>query len=448
MFDAHSVKESGEKAILVLWIILWIPIFARVFGLRIFQAMMPLRKEIGILMGTLAFVHSARYIVSSPDYILEWSFWIQDGFLSYLAFGFFALILTIPLTLTSNIWMMKNMGKYWKYLHRSVYVIIIFTVVHVILLKLYREFDYGLLAFLIAYFVFKILEWKGITFAWKKEIKTYPKWQKWLCVPCGFIYDPTLGDEDSGIIAGTEFVDIPDNWSCPLCGVKKWDFVPCIEWETISVWYDAKIVEKTFLNPTTLELVIETLEHLQSKAGQFVTFLWQDVEWEFSRSYSIVEQVGNRLTFTIKLSDMGRGAHLLRDITVGTSIRIRGIFGHFLLQESTYRKVFIATGTGLAPVYHMIRSLGPDIQKSLYFTVATKDELFYVDKLKTISNLDLHIHVSREEVEWYAHGRVDVDTIEAAPETEWYLCGNPKMVFEAKEKLTKKWYEKVYTEEF
>ena len=31
MFDEHSVKESGEKAITVLWIILWIPIFARVF---------------------------------------------------------------------------------------------------------------------------------------------------------------------------------------------------------------------------------------------------------------------------------------------------------------------------------------------------------------------------------------------------------------------------------
>jgi ferredoxin-NADP reductase/rubredoxin/DMSO/TMAO reductase YedYZ heme-binding membrane subunit len=453
MFDSHSVKESGEKAITVLWIILWIPIFARVFGLRIAQALMPLRKELGILMGTLAFVHSSRFFLSNIDYTFTRAFWIQDGFLSFLAFWVFALIFTIPLTLTSNTWSMKVMGKYWKYLHRTVYGIILFVIVHVVLLNLYKWVEIIPVIILILYFFFKILEWKGISFLSKSVKVIYPMWQKWFCVPCGFIYDPTLGDEDSGIKPGTEFTDIPENWSCPLCGVKKSDFIPYEAWED-QKYYEVTIIEKNELNPTTLELTIETKAPLQSKPGQYVSFLWND-KWVFIRSYSIVSHIGNRITFTIKLKDGGRGATLIRNIWVGENILIRWIFGHFLLQDTVSPKIFLATGTWLAPIYNMITSIlasnghNTNIPKiSLYFTVGTEAELFYVEKLRALENIDLHIHTTKESVEWYEYWRVDVDSIVATPETEWYLCGNPHMVTEAREKLTKRWFQNIYSEEF
>ncbi len=50
--------------------------------------------------------------------------------------------------------------------------------------------------------------------------------QKYLCAVCGYIYDPTEGDPDSGIAPGTAFEDIPDDWVCPVCGVGKEDFEP------------------------------------------------------------------------------------------------------------------------------------------------------------------------------------------------------------------------------
>ena len=34
------------------------------------------------------------------------------------------------------------------------------------------------------------------------------------------------GDPESGIEPGTAFEDIPDDWTCPLCGVGKEDFEP------------------------------------------------------------------------------------------------------------------------------------------------------------------------------------------------------------------------------
>ena len=49
--------------------------------------------------------------------------------------------------------------------------------------------------------------------------------RKYICTACDYIYDPKIGDEESGIAAGTVFEDIPDDWSCPDCGASKEDFV-------------------------------------------------------------------------------------------------------------------------------------------------------------------------------------------------------------------------------
>lgn len=48
---------------------------------------------------------------------------------------------------------------------------------------------------------------------------------KWECTNCGYIYDPALGDPDSGILAGTAFEDIPEDWICPDCGMSKEMFI-------------------------------------------------------------------------------------------------------------------------------------------------------------------------------------------------------------------------------
>jgi len=44
---------------------------------------------------------------------------------------------------------------------------------------------------------------------------------KYECIACGYIYDPAVGDPDSGIPPGTPFDKLPEGWVCPLCGVGK-----------------------------------------------------------------------------------------------------------------------------------------------------------------------------------------------------------------------------------
>jgi len=48
--------------------------------------------------------------------------------------------------------------------------------------------------------------------------------QKYICTICDYIYDPAIGDPNSGILPGTEFEDIPEDWECPDYGVTKESF--------------------------------------------------------------------------------------------------------------------------------------------------------------------------------------------------------------------------------
>ena len=47
---------------------------------------------------------------------------------------------------------------------------------------------------------------------------------QWECIVCGLIYDEKEGWPDDGIAPGTKWADVPDDWTCPDCGVGKDDF--------------------------------------------------------------------------------------------------------------------------------------------------------------------------------------------------------------------------------
>ena len=47
---------------------------------------------------------------------------------------------------------------------------------------------------------------------------------KFICNGCGYEYEEDIGDPDNGIAPGTKWQDVPDDFTCPLCGVGKEDF--------------------------------------------------------------------------------------------------------------------------------------------------------------------------------------------------------------------------------
>ncbi|SEO99172.1 Rubredoxin [Paenibacillus sophorae] len=50
--------------------------------------------------------------------------------------------------------------------------------------------------------------------------------KKYICEPCGYVYDPAIGDPDEDVAPGTAFEDLPDDWVCPVCGEDKDHFAP------------------------------------------------------------------------------------------------------------------------------------------------------------------------------------------------------------------------------
>lgn len=42
--------------------------------------------------------------------------------------------------------------------------------------------------------------------------------KRYVCIECGYIYDPAIGDSSQDIVPGTAFEVLPEYWLCPICG--------------------------------------------------------------------------------------------------------------------------------------------------------------------------------------------------------------------------------------
>ena len=358
-----------------------------------------------------------------------------------VATGVVAIIIMALLAITSNNISIKLMKGNWKKLQSFVYPLFLIAAFHIAFASRFDSFymvTIGALIFLraLAYIAEKPTVVSG---------KTSAKVTRYRCVPCGWIYDEKYGDPDGGIAPGTRFEDIPDDWVCPVCGVGKGDFVPyedAYEEENVP----ATVVTATLLNPTTLELVLETERKFAVIPGQYGRVALKDRDGIFYRSYSVVASTDKKLVFCIKLSP-GRGGNVLRKIQAGDKLAIENIYGSFVLHTSISPKVFIATGTGLAPIVNMMRQL-PDEDKILLFGVQDAASLFYAELLKKIPRLTTHTFLSREELPGFQYGRIDVSKFTFPKESEFYMCGNPEMIEKTTMDLKAKGFTKIYYEQF
>jgi rubredoxin len=49
---------------------------------------------------------------------------------------------------------------------------------------------------------------------------------RYICVNCGYVYDPETGDPASHIPPHTQFKDLPPDWVCPACYASQDKFDP------------------------------------------------------------------------------------------------------------------------------------------------------------------------------------------------------------------------------
>lgn len=92
-----------------------------------------IRRQLGLWMFFYACLHIITYVWLDFSFLFDEM--INDVFEHpRILVGFAAFVLTIPLAVTSNSYMMKKLKAKWKTLHKLVYLIAVLAVLHFLLL--------------------------------------------------------------------------------------------------------------------------------------------------------------------------------------------------------------------------------------------------------------------------------------------------------------------------
>lgn len=159
-------KDFGEMAEILLLCILFLSPASKIFRTRLLLQMMSLRRELGIFMAYLVTVHVTGFFIDPQWLTLLAESYLKGGVFAIgpgLLFGIVAYFLTLPLLLTSNAFAQRSLGKYWKLLHRSVYAVFVFVIMHKLLISgSIGSGDFVQAVVLIfGYIMAKILAWKN-----------------------------------------------------------------------------------------------------------------------------------------------------------------------------------------------------------------------------------------------------------------------------------------------
>jgi ferredoxin-NADP reductase len=130
--------------------------------------------------------------------------------------------------------------------------------------------------------------------------------------------------------------------------------------------YTARLTRRLLLSEPAacfhLEFTIEELEKFDFLPGQFVSAVAMDPGGkQHTRAYSIASAPrANQFDVCVNRVEGGFFSNLLCDLEVGQSIQVHGPHGLFLLRSPLTDSIFIATGTGIAPMRGFVEHLFPD----------------------------------------------------------------------------------------
>ncbi|WP_236588731.1 sulfite oxidase heme-binding subunit YedZ [Amphritea japonica] len=120
------VKELGFWAITLLWLTLAVTPVRKLLGWR---WLMSFRR----MLGLYTFFYAVLHLLAFATFLIGWRWDILLTELTkrpYIVVGALALLLLIPLTLTSTKAMQRRLGKHWKKLHSLIYPISLLVMLH------------------------------------------------------------------------------------------------------------------------------------------------------------------------------------------------------------------------------------------------------------------------------------------------------------------------------
>lgn len=209
-----------------------------------------------------------------------------------------------------------------------------------------------------------------------------------------------------------------------------------------------KIDQQSFLADDILILTLRlppttTFHYLP---GQYIDLIAGDIR----RSYSIANASvsGKNIELHVRLLSDGAFSHILKQSTLNQLLRLEGPKGTFFVRDATNPIVFLAGGTGFAPVKAMVEGLLAHQSTRpiyIYWGMPCASSL-YTDIAKSWANEYPHVHyvpvISSEDAQWtgrrgWVHQAV-IDDFLDLNQYHVYACGSPAMIHAANHAFVKK----------
>lgn len=254
---------------------------------------------------------------------------------------------------------------------------------------------------------------------------------------------------DSGYILSAE--DLQAGYILACQSVPKTDVAISVNLSSAAVrQITGKITSQKKLTQNLCEVQILLDEPMRFKPGQHARLSINDNS-EISRPYSFAncpEGEMRNARFFVKAVENGQLSNRLysKDLE-NAAITLEGPLGDFLLQENYKPALFIATGSGLAPILSILESMKSKEEYKnsvLLFGAKTQADLYVLDEIKTLAEAwpkDFKfvptLSQEPEGSSWTGvRGRVTEQIHKyILPESEAYLCGSPEMVDDCEKQL-------------
>ena len=222
------------------------------------------------------------------------------------------------------------------------------------------------------------------------------------------------------------------------------------ETEVVSIkdlTYDIKEVTFRLLDPTEIEF----------KAGQYVQIEvpgYELTDEPVYRAYSVASAPSSNRSVELEIRFVPDGictTYVHKYLKEGDRVTLNGPYGDFFLRESDRDIIFIAGGSGMAPVKSILLNMineGVNRNIQYFFGGKARKDLFLIDEMKSyekkLPNFGFIVALSEPDPddEWTGETGLITEVVDRlvtrADEKEAYLCGSPTMIDACVEVLMRK----------
>ena len=207
--------------------------------------------------------------------------------------------------------------------------------------------------------------------------------------------------------------------------------------------YGATVVSNYTETPSVYVVQMKLSRPMQFMAGQWIYVYTTNNGKEVKKPYSIASPPSfmkeSMLELCVKRVENGFMSTFIAGMKEGTQLKLTGPYGVFSLKENSNEKIFIATGSGIAPFHSMIPELfdkGFAGDVWLFFGVRKQEDIIYRKFFDELAAKHLNFHfvpiLSREDWQGEKGHVQDVlpRYLKSSEGKDVYICGLLPMIEE------------------